>query len=210
MKEDINKALAVTKIGEHAVTCYIPNRDKYKCGVFGPISPEANLEEMIKDMKDKNKIEIVKLERLNKRINNNMELSQSVKIILEEIHYLVRSNLGSYFTYPIRPYVYTPTQCFRCQRLWHTAASCKGRERCFKCSGSHKTNNCTPQEEKCANCSGPHRANFKHCTIIKDAFEIECHHATGCTFQKPRIELLSKYVSKEQTQQQRCRCKPRM
>ena len=111
MKADISKALAVTKIGEHAVTCYIPNRDKYKCGVFGPISPEANLEEMIKDMRDKNKIEIVKLEGLNKRINNNMEPSQSVKIILEEDTLPSTVKCG-YFTYPIRPYVYTPTQCF--------------------------------------------------------------------------------------------------
>ena len=187
--EDLKNALKVTTIGGHYVQCYIPNRDRYKCGVISPIDANEDLNALQEDMQERNNVKIVKLERLGKKSeNNNLVKSLSVKITFDEKQLPGTIKCG-YFTYKIRPYIYNPTQCFKCQRLWHTAASCKGRERGLKCAEPHNVTNCTTQTAKCANCNGTHRANSRDCIKIQEAYEIEKLRAKGYTFSEAQNEV---------------------
>ena len=189
-KEDFEAALKVTKIGDYSVTCYAPNRDKYKCGVISPIRTDEDLLLLLEDMQINNRVRIVKLDRLGKRgTNNNIINSLAVKVTFEEINLPTTVKCG-YFSFKVRPYVYNPTQCFKCQRLWHTAASCKGRERCLKCAGEHSISNCSSTITKCANCLGSHRANSKECGRIREAYEIEKLRASGYSFLEAQKEVM--------------------
>ena len=155
----IDKALKVTKIEAYEVNCYISNRDKYKYGVITSIGKDEDLDSLLQDMQQNNNCKIVKLDRLGKRVeNNDLTSSLSVKITFEESK-LPNSVKCGYFKFKVRPYVFNPTQCFKCQRLWHNAASCKGKERCLKCAEAHNVSECTTSVVKCANCAGNHRAN---------------------------------------------------
>ena len=98
----------------------------------------------------------------------------------------------------MRPYVYNPTQCFKCQRLWHTAASCKGKERCLKCAEAHNITSCTSVNPKCVNCSGNHRANSKECKKIRDAYEIERLRANGYSFLEAQDQVYRNRNSRQQ------------
>ena len=64
----VEKALQVTMIGNHKVTCYIPNRDKYKCGVISPIDTTADLQAILQEMQNKNEAKIIKLEGSSKEL----------------------------------------------------------------------------------------------------------------------------------------------
>ena len=177
-------------VGNHKVTCYIPNRDKYKCGVISPIDTTADLQAILQEMQSKNEVRIIKLDRLSKRAaNSNMEPSLSVRVTFEE-RTLPETIKCGYFSYKVRPYIYTPTQCFKCQRLWHTAASCKGKDRCLKCGGQHNTSSCSSTEIKCANCHGSHKANSRECRIIKQGYEIERLRSSGLTFQEAQNRII--------------------
>ena len=63
-------------------------------------------------------------------------------------------------------------QCYKCQRFGHNFYECKEAEsRCLRCGGNHRLANCTmPRASaKCANCSESHAANFKGCSVYKEA-----------------------------------------
>jgi len=63
-------------------------------------------------------------------------------------------------------------QCKNCQEYGHTKNHCNKKPRCVKCGQGHLTATCQklPQARpKCANCEGDHPANYRGCTIAKEA-----------------------------------------
>ena len=84
--------------------------------------------------------------------------------------------------FKVRPYVHSPLQCFKCQRLGHTATGYKAKVCCLKCGEEHKVESCLAEEIKCANCKGNHRANSTECTLIAEGKEIEKRRANGESF----------------------------
>ena len=70
----------------------------------------------------------------------------------------------------VRPFVPSPTRCFKCQAFGHIAGSCKGRERCGKCSEvGHNSKTCEADKPKCAGCGGEHEAWSRHCPKLNEA-----------------------------------------
>ena len=171
--EEIQKLTSISKLGSYEVECELPNLDKFKTGVVYPISENIDLDELKQQINIDNDIQIVKLERLRKKINNNWTNTQSVKITFSNEH-LPDHIIISYMKYKIRPFINDPMQCFRCQRLGHTSTSCKSKlPRCMICSGPHNKDQCESGKINCANCGGEHTANSKQCDIMKQAHKIE-------------------------------------
>jgi len=59
-------------------------------------------------------------------------------------------------------------QCFKCQKVGHTAANCTNPTICLRCGGDHSHKDCTA-ELKCANCQGQHAACARKCPLLKPA-----------------------------------------
>ena len=179
----------ITKIGEWDVHCFIPNKDKVKDGVIFPIDIEENLDELMKEMKILNSTrdpsKIIKLTRLRKKTQNGFVPSTSVRVTFES-DYLPDKIAVQLFVFKVRPYVYSPRQCFKCQRLGHTEDGCKSQVRCLKCSGNHKVQQCTTNIFACANCKGNHKANSDECRFIYEAKKIEKLKANGMTYLEAR------------------------
>ena len=98
--------------------------------------------------------------KLSAIINGNINMLTSVK---EIDHFWVNI---SPFSSPR-----SVVQCFRCQRIGHSATNCNMDRRCVKCSRNHGKDDCiaTPfngrQHLKCALCSGNHCANAQICLV---------------------------------------------
>lgn len=63
-------------------------------------------------------------------------------------------------------------QCKNCQEFGHTKNHCNKVPRCVKCAKNHLTINCEKPNNtraKCANCNGDHPANYRGCTVAKEA-----------------------------------------
>ena len=81
--------------------------------------------------------------------------------------------------YKVRPYVGMPLQCYRCQRIGHTARGCRAKIRCMVGSEEHVKEVCKATVERCANCRGSHKAKSKLCEHIRSASEMEKEKAYG-------------------------------
>lgn len=56
-------------------------------------------------------------------------------------------------SFPVRPYVPPPLQCYKCQRYGHIAKVCNGKQRCAKYRGENKFEDCGENTQaKCCNC----------------------------------------------------------
>ena len=166
----IDELLNVQYLGKWKVKCYRPNRDIYKAGVISPINTDTDLDKIKQIISEKHKITAV--ERLKKKTGEReWSPSNSIKVVFEEQVLPSEIVIGHSF-YKVRPYVNQPLQCFRCQRLGHTAEGCNSCIKCLVCGGDHVKEVCNAKEECCANCRGNHKANSKLCIIIKNAYEV--------------------------------------
>jgi hypothetical protein len=59
-------------------------------------------------------------------------------------------------------------QCYKCQKVGHTAANCTNQVTCLRCGGDHSHKDCSA-ELKCANCQGSHAACARKCPSLKPA-----------------------------------------
>jgi hypothetical protein len=180
---DIEKLdlLKMTKIGDWTVSCYKPNSEILKSGVIAPIDINENIDDWKDIIITEKNVTVIKVERLLKNTREGRIPSTSVKVTFN-CQTLPKYLKISHFSYPIRPYVRNPVQCFRCQRLGHTAGACKAsRSRCLVCAGNHSVRDCQTNLEsvKCANCHGKHKANSRECDLIRQAYEIERRRANG-------------------------------
>jgi hypothetical protein len=184
--------LQIKKLGNWDISCYIPNREQYRCGVIWPVSARTNLESLkMKIIVEDSSCKLMNLERMKKRVNNEWIDSESIKLsfLCENLPESV--TIGHSF-YRIRPYVPPPVQCFNCQRIGHTAEGCRARVRCLLCGGQHNKDRCQNKENfKCAGCGGAHKANSRQCYLIQDARDIEKRKATGESFLAARENILN-------------------
>ena len=61
-------------------------------------------------------------------------------------------------------------QCFKCQKVGHTAAQCPNQTTCLRCGKNHSHKECSESATlKCANCNGPHAACSRACPALKSA-----------------------------------------
>lgn len=177
--EQINELTKITELDTYEVSCEIPNYDKYKLGVIHPISEDMCLDELKIQIMEDNDIEIVKINRMKKKVDDVLTNTKSVKLTIKGSK-MPETIKISYMKYHVRPYISEPLQCYKCQRLGHTSKSCKAKvPRCMVCSGPHDKENCISGTRKyCANCHGEHTANSKYCEIIKQAYKLERMKAT--------------------------------
>ncbi len=71
-----------------------------------------------------------------------------------------------------------PLRCFKCQRMGHVAAVCRGKVRCAKCEGEHDYDKCTEVNGlKCCNCGGSHSAAYGGCEVQMKAREVQKYKA---------------------------------
>ncbi|KAI5739525.1 hypothetical protein M8J77_020275 [Diaphorina citri] len=63
-------------------------------------------------------------------------------------------------------------QCKNCQEFGHTRNHCNKKPRCVKCGQGHLTTSCVKPKTvraTCANCKKDHPANYRGCSIAKEA-----------------------------------------
>ena len=165
--------LQVKAHGSWPVDCSIPNRDGFRIGVISPVSTNVDIKALRELMATDYKPEAV--ERLNKHTSDGTWVpSLSVKLVFDEPVLPNGISVGHSF-YKVRPYVSPPVQCYRCQRLGHTAYGCRSGIRCMVCGGDHVKKDCPTLVQKCVNCKGRYKANSKECALIKDVAIAETH-----------------------------------
>ena len=183
------------------VTCYQPGNDIIRYGVISPIDVSIDVGDLqslikIKEPSANLDIQILKVERLKKRNGREWVDSPSIKMTFAgDILPTAITICHSY--YRVRPYIGQPLQCYNCQKMGHTAGSCKSGRRCLLCGGSHSKNDCVAPEQsfKCVNCSGPHRANSSSCSVYTAAKEIETVRAqTGKSYMEARGQVMKKHT----------------
>ncbi|GBN89331.1 hypothetical protein AVEN_63607-1 [Araneus ventricosus] len=79
---------------------------------------------------------------------------------------------AGYIKLTVRPYIPNPLRCFKCQRIGHTKASCRGTLTCARCAeASHDSSDCKACE-KCVNCKGSHTSFSRLCSAWKFEKEV--------------------------------------
>ena len=168
--------LQVTKLGEWDVVCSVPNRDRFKFGVISPISVTTDIASLRNSIKTPPGVTLFNVERLDRRKDGQLLPSETVRLQFEASS-LPSSITVGLFSYDVRPFVFGVTQCFHCQRVGHTARSCKSKARCLRCGGQHAVADCKSSAPLCANCDGDHFANSKSCPVLRAAQEKETARA---------------------------------
>lgn len=177
--DQIKQLTAQKSFGNTEIECYLPNSETRISGVIHPIDINTDLQTLAEEIRADNGANVINVQRLKKRLNNNWEESLSIKITFSgnKCPNFVSVN---YIRYSIRPFIENPMQCYNCQRIGHTSKSCKATTpRCLLCGGSHNRNACDNSDlRSCANCKEQHAANSRQCRFIKQAMEIERIKAT--------------------------------
>lgn len=116
---------------------------------------------------------VIKVKRLPYTREGVKSASLSVMLSMDENELPSRVSIG-YVSYVVRPYIPSPTRCYKCQRFGHIAAACRASLRCAKCGGEHEYGKCVDGAKiKCCNCGGEHSAAYKGCAAHKRAVQVQ-------------------------------------
>lgn len=95
-------------------------------------------------------------------------------------------------------------QCKKCQEFGHTRNHCNKKPRCVKCGKDHITADCQKTAKTratCANCKGDHPANYRGCTVAKEAQMLrKSHRKTLTQSTRPAQSTRTTKNSADQTQ----------
>ena len=176
----------IKSLGCHPVNVWSPDFKgfdaQHKIGVISPIDLEINLAEeflpylkvVYKDTIDlttgSGRPNIVEVHRMKSK-GKDLEL---VKLVFEG-EYLPEKILWDNMVYKVRPYIYTPLRCYKCQDYGHGRNSCTGRLICPLCLESHKMEECPRnfREIECYKCGLNHMVGDHSCDFHKHAVIIE-------------------------------------
>ena len=213
-EETKQSLLKVKNLDRWAVKCSQPITEILTYGVIGPIDTDVNIDDIKEEIivqgyyENPNECEIVNATRLKKKMKNGYGLVDSDSVRIGFRTNSLPEAVSIYHSYyRVRPYIPPPLRCYNCQRLYHTAVSCKGETRCLLCAGPHTKDNCPKKgtnEYKCANCDGPHKANSRDCYVYNTASEIENVRVTEKkTYREARTHVMvnrnQQEVSEERT-----------
>ncbi len=184
-KQEEEKLLSITKLGNWQVKCYRPTLDLINScsGVIGPVGLDVNLEELL-DLQ-KQPCKIVKITRLPKFSGSLKEESMVLKVDFEGKQ-LPEKVLFGFIAYKVRVYNPPPLRCYRCQKPRHLSSGCTAPVRCLLCAGNHSKEVCTSTTYKCANCGGPHIASHRECRYNIQAKAIDSLTRDGMSYDAAR------------------------
>ena len=113
--EIIKQLLAVRKMGDIDITSYVPDKDRYKYGVIYPVSTKVTMEELLRKIQENEyNAQVMKVERMKKRQGSEFVDSESVKVAVEGERLPEGIRIERSY-YKVRPFVFTPVQCYHCQ-----------------------------------------------------------------------------------------------
>lgn len=122
-------------------------------------------------------VEFIGAERLHTATSNRLGIPSNiykvVAIVSGNVNVVTSIREIEKLSISIAPFVSNRAvpQCYRCQRIGHTATNCNMERRCVKCSRNHGRETClaTPANGKkylkCALCSGNHCASAQVCLV---------------------------------------------
>ena len=143
----MEELLQVDTLGRWKVTCTQPKTDSLKYGVIFPISLDTDVQQLLDLIQIKNhsvfgnEAKAITIERLKKKTNTGWEDSTCIKIGFKATELPTAITICHSY-YKVKPYVYNSLQCYNCNRIGHTAGSCKSQPRCMLCSGNHSREDC--------------------------------------------------------------------
>ncbi|XP_036146451.1 uncharacterized protein LOC118646829 [Monomorium pharaonis] len=145
---------------------YIPNFKIFRTGIIKDVSIDLSETEILEGIEfPNNSFKITKIERLkflDRRNNNSLKPSNSVKItfetsLLPEFVYIYR------YKHRVLPFINKPRKCTKFCRWGHSDRMCRGKVRCSRCGEDHPIEECTEDTYKCVNCGGPHSPFERSC-----------------------------------------------
>ena len=154
--KEMEKLISITQIGDIKVKVYIKGEeDHQKHGVIYPIAIDTSMEELQNFIRVKTDSaypndhlpSVLKVERLKKKAGTLWVDSESVKVTFSGTK-LPRAVTVHYSYYKVKPYVAPPLQCYKCQRIGHTANACYSAYRCMYCSSTRHSRHKCPKRKQ--------------------------------------------------------------
>ncbi|GBM14669.1 hypothetical protein AVEN_97181-1 [Araneus ventricosus] len=166
--------LSLTKFMEIDVTTDLIWENMSARFLVADIPTTTPLEELAKEIQDKNDCLVVEMRRFVKP--NSSKVTSPVLITI--LGTTVPETIKLWFIRQrIQPIVDRPRQCNKCFVYTHGARTCDKNYICFCCGGDH-IGPCQ-QPPKCVNCSGPHNAKSRSCPVYiqeQKILELKCHN----------------------------------
>lgn len=130
-------------------------------GVIRRVIPGVSCLEVKEELALENpSMKVLDVRRLGNSSSNTYCFTIEGRLLPEHIY------LG-FWKFPVKWYVASATQCYKCQRYHHKANVCRGKQRCVHCSGPHKHSECEEKKKgappKCCNCKGNHPSFSEKC-----------------------------------------------
>ncbi len=168
-----NKLLKIKEMNGEKITPKEIGVENGEKGVIYGIPTYITTDEMHENIRGG---KVINVRRLYKTKEGQRQESLSVLLTFEG-KMPEKVQMG-YISYPVRVYVPMPLRCFKCQRMGHVAAVCRGKVRCAKCGGEHDYDKCTEVNGlKCCNCGGSHSAAYGGCEVQMKAREVQKYKA---------------------------------
>ena len=181
---------AIKKLDNHEVHVWCPLTSEHSIGVISPIDASMDLlADFLPNIRllgnDSASSTIIDCKRLKKR-GKELEL---VKLIFKGP--LPEKLVWNYQVFYIRPYIYDPVRCFRCQFYGHGSSSCNGKITCPFCCANHHLKECPSKRDGksplCFSCNESHMAGSRACEFFKQAAIIEKQrHAGEISYEESR------------------------
>ncbi|KAL1022276.1 hypothetical protein UPYG_G00024540 [Umbra pygmaea] len=126
-----DKVLKLDVLNGGKVKCQVPGSAEKVRGVITGVPKDLSMEELKKEVSGGM---VVEARRMSSRSVGLEKVSPTVLVEFGgPLPSRVRIGCLSFY---VREYVPPPLQCFRCQRMGHVAAVCRGQGRCARCGGN--------------------------------------------------------------------------
>lgn len=167
-KEQREKALSVSSLGDCGVEVYVPGTGSRAKGVIYGVPTDIPDDDILRNTMGS---KIVEVRRFQITRDNEKVPSRTVLLTFESAVLPSRIGLG-YLSFQVKPYIRPPLRCYHCQGYGHVASVCRFKRKCGKCGGDHKFEDCTATSLCCPNCGENHSSAYKGCRSYATAVEV--------------------------------------